>query len=219
MKPFFDCLKELGAPAIWRDIRGFRHEPTYMQTEMPAIWAWMQKTRRDPDPKRVVWFGTPNNTGRVHWLDVIVRMDGVEIANLADLRSVLGKKKHGDAFTVAYRRGEETVEKEGKLPEAKPRPGLRRTGLPCAGIEIAVEGNRFEARASRVASFELYLSSSLVALAKPVAVVVNGETLHDAPVKPDLSWMIDQALRDRDRTMVYTARLRIDVPPSEPKAD
>jgi predicted esterase len=272
MKPFFDCLKELGAPTIWRDIAGFRHEPTYMQTELPLIWEWMQKTRRATDPKRVIWVGTPTNPGRVHWLnviaqddatpdvaypdinpmippgrvliginvdrnfegpgvkvsavndgsaaravgldpgDVIVRMDGADIGGLADLKTALGGKKHGDGFTIAYRRGEEVVEKEGKLPVASPRPGLRRAGKPYAGIEVTVEGNRFDVRLSGVVSFALYLSDRLVDLAKPVEVVVNGNTLHAAIVKPDLSWMIDQALRDQDRTLVYTARLRIDVP-------
>ena len=68
VKPIFDALKELGAPVTWREIKGFGHDPSYLSTERPAIWTWIDAARRDPQPTRLVWEGT--EPGRVRWLNV-----------------------------------------------------------------------------------------------------------------------------------------------------
>jgi len=41
---------------------------------------------------------------------------------------------------------------------------------------------------------------------------VNGALAFTGIVKPDLRFMLEQALADEDRSIVYRARLSIDVP-------
>lgn len=70
LRPVMEALQALGAPLVWRDIAGFRHDPTYLESERPAILRWMSGVRRDPDPKVVWWEGADGAPSRVHWLRV-----------------------------------------------------------------------------------------------------------------------------------------------------
>jgi len=143
--------------------------------------------------------------------DVIVGFDDTEIVTFADLRGVLRAKEHGDAFALRFRRGEETLEKEGRFPEAKPEPVLRR-GTPYGSIQADAKANAIEVRTNGVRAFEVYLAEPLFDLEEPIVVRVNGSTVHTGVVPPDLRFLAEQAAADGDRAMVYLARLRIAVP-------
>lgn len=71
MRPIFDALKGLGAPLVWRDIAGFRHDPSYLPQERPAILKWMDGVRRDPAPRVVWWEGVQGSPGRIDWINVV----------------------------------------------------------------------------------------------------------------------------------------------------
>jgi len=146
-----------------------------------------------------------------------VAMDDVEIVGIQELRGVLGKKAPGDAFTLRYRRGEETQAVEGEFPAPEPQPAFRREA-PWGAVEAVRDGNAFDVRVKGVAAFELYLSAAVVDLTKPVKVTVNGKVVHDALVEDQLLFLLTQAAADQDRTMLYRARLSISVPPA-PKTD
>lgn len=87
VKPIFDALKELGAPVIWREIEGYGHDPSYLPRELPGIVAWMDRTRRDPHPKRLLWEGA--GPGRVHWLAVTEVGDRGNDAEFEDVNPML----------------------------------------------------------------------------------------------------------------------------------
>jgi poly(3-hydroxybutyrate) depolymerase len=155
--------------------------------------------------------GTPAAGIGIETGDVITGLDDVEIAGMQDLQRALRAKSHGDAFRIRLRRGEETVAKEGRFPEAKPEEGLGRDH-PYGSISAEVKDGAVDVRANGVRAFEIYLSEPLLDLSKPLRVRVNGEVVHDAVVKPDLRFLVEQAVADDDRTMVYLARLRVEVP-------
>ncbi len=269
MKPLIDALKELGARVTWREIAGFGHDPSYLPAERPAITEWIEGTRRDPQPKSIVWAGT--GPCRIRWLnvaelgdtrndadfpdvnpklpparvrigvvideafagpgvlvsevqdrspgaaagvsagDVLLKLDGTAIGDMADLLGALRGKKPGDGFKLRLRRGEETLEKEGKFPEAGPGDAFRR-GEPYGSIQAEVKDNVVDVRARRIRAFDLLLCEPLFDLSKPVVVRVNGQTVHSAVVAPDLRFLAEQAAADADRTMIHLARLRIELP-------
>ena len=149
--------------------------------------------------------------------DVIVSIDDVEIVGMRELRAALGGKSFGDAFTLRFRRGEEVQTVEGSFPEATPQPAFRRA-KPWGAVWAVQAGNAFDVRVKGVAAFDLYLSTATVDLTRPVRVTVNGKVVHDALVEEQLLFLLTQAAEDRDRTMLYRARLPIRVLPA-PKAD
>jgi hypothetical protein len=155
--------------------------------------------------------GTPAEAMGVRPNDVLTHFDGNALQDTRQLAGLLRQKEGGDAFEVTVRRGEETVKLAGKFaPTRTQRPFTR--AKPHGSIEAVRKGNRIEVRTSRIAAFEIYLAEAMVDLAKPVTVVVNGKTVHEAVVAPDLAFVVEQSMADRDRTMVYLARLRITVP-------
>jgi hypothetical protein len=70
LRPIFEALRGLGAPLVWRDIPGFRHEPGYLPAERPAILRWMDGVRRNPVPRIVWWEGVQGSPPRIDWLVV-----------------------------------------------------------------------------------------------------------------------------------------------------
>lgn len=70
VRPIADAARTLGAPLVWRELRGYRHEPSYLEKERNRILVWMVGARRTPHPPVVWWEGSAADPSRVHWLRV-----------------------------------------------------------------------------------------------------------------------------------------------------
>ncbi|MEN8152080.1 MAG: PDZ domain-containing protein, partial [Planctomycetota bacterium] len=137
--------------------------------------------------------------------DVIVTMDGAEIGGLGELRTAIRKKKPGDAFTLVVQREGKNLDLSGTFPKPQPRPAFPREA-PFGTVDVRRHGQVFAAKTNRVTSFALLLSPDFVDFAMPVKVVVNDEVVFDAVVKPDLKFLVTQALEDEDRRLIYAAK-------------
>ena len=62
------------------------------------------------------------------------------------------------------------------------------------------------------ALFTLLLSPSEFDFEQPIQVIVNDREVFKGAVKKDLRALLRLAARDEDRTMLFGAELRIDVP-------
>ncbi len=274
LKPVADAIQALGAPFVWREIKGFGHDPSYLETERAPIWAWEQQVVRTPHPTTIVWEGTAAAPSRVHGLgrvrvapraggeaafpdvnpllppgkpklgvtvdqeftgegvrvtaiargspaasagvetgDVIVGLDDAKIAGFRDLRAALGAKQPGDAVRVKVRRGDAVLEKTATFPDAKPEPAFER-GATWGAIELTQQGNAFTVTTRNVEGFDLWLGVGAVDFAAPVVVTVNGAEVFRKVVAKDVAFLLERALEDDDRTMLYGAGVSIDVPPA-----
>jgi poly(3-hydroxybutyrate) depolymerase len=83
---------------------------------------------------------------------------------------------------------------------------------PSGRVDIERAGNTFVASSRGVRSFTLLLSPDVMDFAQPVVVRVNGKELFHGPVKKDVAVLEKWAARDHDRTMLYAAELKVDVP-------
>ncbi|MCK6481311.1 MAG: PDZ domain-containing protein [Planctomycetes bacterium] len=89
LRPVFEALAGIGAPVVWREITGFRHDPSYLPAERPAIVAWMDGVRRSPFPAAVSWEGTADAPGRIDWLDVTAVTGGAGVEPFPDVNPLL----------------------------------------------------------------------------------------------------------------------------------
>jgi hypothetical protein len=158
--------------------------------------------------------GSPAESAGIQAGDVITAFDGAPTADFEALRAAISARQPEDGFTVTVRRGDEELTLSGRFPKLVSTPAFART-KPFGSIEATADGNRFDVRCDHVGAFDLYLSPAMVAFPKPVQVIVNGKTVHDAVVEPDLAFLTTMALEDDDRTMLYLARLSIEVPAAE----
>jgi nicotinamidase-related amidase len=83
---------------------------------------------------------------------------------------------------------------------------------PSGRVDIERTGNAFEAKARGVRTFTLLLSPEAVDFAQPVTVTVNGTRAFNGTVTKDVATLVKWAARDDDRTRLYGAELRVQVP-------
>lgn len=79
-------------------------------------------------------------------------------------------------------------------------------------VDIRRTGNTFDAIVRDVASFTILLSPDAIDFRQPVIVTVNGKKVSDSVMTRDVRTLMRWAARDNDRTALYGAELRVQVP-------
>jgi dienelactone hydrolase len=79
-------------------------------------------------------------------------------------------------------------------------------------VDVERNGNAIDARAKGVRELTLLVSPDAFDLAQPIRVTVNGKPVFDSVVKKDVATLFKWAARDNDRTMLYAAEIKIQVP-------
>jgi hypothetical protein len=51
----------------------------------------------------------------------------------------------------------------------------------------------------------------MVNLGENLVITLNGEVVHDALVEPDLEFMIENFLENRDRKLLYVTEIGVDI--------
>jgi hypothetical protein len=92
---------------------------------------------------------------------------------------------------------------------AFPRP--RATGR----AELERKGNDVELWTSGVKRLTLLLSPSQFDLDQPIKVTANGRVIFDGRVPRKTQVLVDWALRDRDRSMLFLAELTLELTPTQ----
>ena len=80
-------------------------------------------------------------------------------------------------------------------------------------MTVSRKGNIFAVTAESVDAFTLLLSPEQVDFSEEVQVVVNGRLLFIGKVEQDMNTLLDWVVRDRDKSLLYTAALSLRVNP------
>ena len=80
-------------------------------------------------------------------------------------------------------------------------------------MAVSREGNNFTVTADSVDAFTLLLSPEEVNFSQEITVMVNGRILYVGRVSQDMNTLADWAVRDRDKSMLYTAALSLRINP------
>jgi predicted esterase len=83
---------------------------------------------------------------------------------------------------------------------------------PSGRVDIERRGNTFVATSRGVRQFTLLLSPDAIDVDQPVTVNVNGQQAFQGSVTKDVAALIKWAARDADRTRLYGAELKVQVP-------
>jgi poly(3-hydroxybutyrate) depolymerase len=185
--PLVDMLKQAGVPLVFQVYPEAGHDVSWWPQEKARYGAFATSHPRVAHPDRVSWeTERTDRYNRFRWV-VIDRLGrrATDVNTLTDVNTFA------------------------------PVPGrditLYDRDKPSGRVDVERRGNSFEARTRGVASFTLLLSPEVVDFSKPVTVTVNGRSVHDGLVKPDLTTLLTWAARDNDRTMLYGAQLTLTV--------
>jgi hypothetical protein len=83
---------------------------------------------------------------------------------------------------------------------------------PSGRVDVERAGNTIAARTRGVREFTVLVSPDVFDLSQPVRVTVNGKPAYDAIAKKDVATLFKWAARDNDRTMLYAAEIKVQVP-------
>lgn len=74
-----------------------------------------------------------------------------------------------------------------------------------------IEGNRIEVTTTRVRRYTLFLNDALVDFSRPITVVTNGAVSFEGTITPQLATLLREVRRRHDRSMLFPAKLTLDV--------
>ncbi len=150
--------------------------------------------------------------------DVVQAVNDRSLPDALDLLDYLGIFQSGERLTFRVLRSD-TTDASGQapvvltgtyspttLPRTVPLFARRR---PSGRVDVERSGNTIRATTRGVKTFTLLLSPAVFDLAAPITVIADGETVFEGRVAPSTATLLKWAAQDDDRTMLYTAELRI----------
>jgi hypothetical protein len=143
--------------------------------------------------------------------DIIIRGPRMPVKDLDGLVAYKATLERGSPIelTVLREGGEKTL--SDNLPE-KANYLIFKREIPSGLAHAGYYANRIWVKTSRVGAFSILIHPDMVNLDDPVTVTWNGKVVHEEPVKPDVAFMIENFLENRDRRLLYVARLQFDEP-------
>jgi membrane-associated protease RseP (regulator of RpoE activity) len=146
--------------------------------------------------------------------DTIIRINGRNIPSGVPVIDLLSTYDAQQPMAIGVWRADKAVDLKGTYePVARPRiVQLFEREKPSGRVDIVREGNTVRATTRGARAFTLLLSPDQVDFAKPVKVIANGRTVHEARVTASLATLTKWAAADNDRTMLFGAELHVTVP-------
>jgi predicted esterase len=142
--------------------------------------------------------------------DVIVRGGDHAIGDSADLWEWKTTVKRGDRVELEILRDGQSVILRGQLPEPEAYFVFKRD-RPSALAEVSYAANRIDVAGSRLGAFSILVHPDMVDLDRNLVVTLNGEVAFDARVEPDIGFMLSNFLDNRDRRLLYVAKIEIEI--------
>jgi poly(3-hydroxybutyrate) depolymerase len=184
--PLVDMMKRAGVDLLFNVHPDAGHDTSWWPVERPRYEAFLAAHPRVAHPSTISWAtDRTDRYNRFRWL-VIDR---------------LGARASDSALEDVN-----TFEAGGRDIRLYSRPSS------WGRVDVTRRGNNFEARTMGVQQFTLLLSPDVVEMTTPVTVTVNGRRVFNGMVASDVATLTKWAGRDDDRTMLYAAELKINVP-------
>jgi len=138
--------------------------------------------------------------------DLIIKMDGIPIHSLDDMDSLKTFKQRGDSVSLTVRRYDEDLTLFGQFPDTTYSDAIIYS-KPSGAVNADYFGNEFVLETSGISKLALYIHPDMVNVALPVKIIINDEIYFDNYIEIDREFMMDNFLRNRDRTALWVKRV------------
>jgi predicted esterase len=140
--------------------------------------------------------------------DVIVAGGGRTVRSGDDLEDYKATLARGGPISLTVMRNGRMLVLEGRIPDVAFYNCFKRD-RPSALARASFSANRVDVEASRVGALRILVHPDMFRLDRNVVVAVNGEVVFDAPVVPDVGFMLENFVGNRDRSLLYVAEVAI----------
>lgn len=140
--------------------------------------------------------------------DVIIKAGEMDIADVEDIGEFKSGLQRGDPLSLVVLRDGQEVTLDGRMPPPESYFVFKRE-KPSAKAIVDFAANRVDIQGSRLGAFSIYVHPDMFRLEDNIVVTVNGETVFDDLVEPDLAFMLQNYLDNRDRQALYVAKISV----------
>jgi predicted esterase len=187
IEPYVDLMRRAGATIVFHPQPLAGHDTSWWGVEQPAFAAFVRDHPRPPYPDRLSWeTERVDRANRIDWLVVDALGAASSDTPLEDV----------NVFTP-------------RAGPARPMFAHRRSS---GRVDLVRHGNAIDATTRGVRVFRVLVSPDAFDLSQPLTVVVNGRPVFHGEVTKDPAVLLRWAARDNDRTRLYGAELKIQVP-------
>jgi len=142
--------------------------------------------------------------------DVIIAADGQPIGDIDDLDRWKEGVERGDAFTLTVVRDGRQVALDGRIPEPSNYFVFKREA-PSARALAAFAANAVDVETSRVGALRILLHPDMFRFDREIVVRVDGKTVFEKAVEPDVGYLVRNFLESRDRRLLYAGEIALDL--------
>jgi len=142
--------------------------------------------------------------------DLVIKMDGITIHSLDEMDSLKTFKQRGDSVSLTVKRYDEEITLYGQFPDTTYYDAIVYSE-PSGAVQARYFGNEFALETSRVRKLAIYLHPLMVNFENPVKVIINDKVMFDDNIEVDREFMIDNFLRNRDRTALWAKKLEFEL--------
>jgi hypothetical protein len=142
--------------------------------------------------------------------DVIIKAGQMEIADIEDIGEFKTGLHRGDLVTLVVLRDGQEVTLAGQMPPPESYFAFKRE-KPSAKAIVDFVANHVDIQGSRLGAFSIYVHPGMFRLDEEVVITVNGEEVYRQLVEPDLAFMLQNYLDNRDRQTLYVAKISIEL--------
>jgi hypothetical protein len=190
-------------------------DPNTIELEQPFDFGLRVDSTKDARQVIGVIEGTTAEALGLKKGDLLVEIDGLAIQTVADIARAVEGHKAGTPLRFAVDRRGQRVAMQAEFPPP-PKPPTRenafRRSRASGRVDLVRAGNTIEAKTTGVAAFTVLLSPAKFDLDQPIRVVVNGRPAFEGKVEKSVATLLKWAARDNDRTMLFAAELKVEVP-------
>jgi predicted esterase len=182
-------LDSINSPIVYKEYKGFQHFDNHLQKDLPATYAWMKKTERDPFPKKIYWEMSDTSNNRCDWLK-ITAID----------TSLRKARWHTELNTGLYSAIADIFLND-------PYYRLNKSGA----VNATYKKNKFTITTSRIRQVEIFISPAMINLDEPVTVTVNGKTYFEGKIGVSKRFLLDQFSQDFDKKAIWINSIRLGI--------
>lgn len=146
--------------------------------------------------------------------DIVTNVNGRDLPEALNMMDLMAIYDPGTPLTFKVRRGIQTIDLRGTYqPTDMPAISTMFPRNPPSGrVDLARTGNTVRATTRGVAQVTLLLSPDAFDFSQPITVFADDKQVFSGRVAPSVATLMKWAALDNDRTMLFGAELKVEVP-------
>lgn len=141
-------------------------------------------------------------------VDIITKIGNQIIANNAAFEKAKANIKRGQDIAVTINRNGQELPLACHIPEPASYELFDHKRL-SGKVNVSYAANRIDIESSRVGKMRVLVHPDMVRIDQPLTIRLNGKTVYNKVVKPDLEFLLRNYLEHRDRKLIYVAQVEI----------